>query len=154
MNFFKKMLYVVDEAGYYEMAANPKLGLYTALSPETEAAALDTLCRVAADLAEHGPTQEGLERVREQAKANVLMGLESVQARMSHLGTSTLLYGQVREVDQILQEYDRVTQEELRILAGEICDFDRASLSAVGRGGSAEEYARLLPISLKHESIQ
>ena len=31
-SFFKKMLYVVDEAGYYEMAANPKLGLYTALS--------------------------------------------------------------------------------------------------------------------------
>jgi hypothetical protein len=57
-------------------------------------------------------------------------------------------------VEQILQEYDRVTQEELRILAGEIFDFDRASLSAVGRGGSAEEYAGLLPISLEHESIE
>lgn len=130
------------------------LGIYTALNKEQEPRALEAIRREVCDLAEHGPTQEELERTREQAKANVLMGLESVQARMSHLGTSTLLYGQVREVDQILQEYDRVTQEELRILAGEIFDFDRASLSAVGRGGSAEEYARLLPISLKHESIK
>lgn len=30
-SFFKKVLYVVDEQGYNEMAANPKLGLYTAL---------------------------------------------------------------------------------------------------------------------------
>jgi predicted Zn-dependent peptidase len=124
------------------------LGIYTALNKEQEAKALEAIRHEVCDLAEHGPTQEELERTREQAKANVLMGLESVQARMSHLGTSTLLYGQVREADQILQEYDRVTQEDLRVLSGEIFDFDRASLSAVGRGGSAEEYAKLLSISL------
>ena len=80
------------------------LGIYTALSRETESQALQAVRREVYDLAEHGPTQEELERTREQAKANVLMGLESVQARMSHLGSSAILYGAVREADEILEE--------------------------------------------------
>ncbi len=123
------------------------MGIYTATGREQEAQALEAIRREVCDLAEHGPTQEELERTREQAKANVLMGLESVQARMSHLGTSALMYGQVREADQILAEYDRVTREQLRTLAGEIFTFDRASLSAVGRTEQAEEYTKMLPLN-------
>ena len=122
------------------------LGIYTALNREQEAQALEAIRAEVCDLAEHGPTQEELERTREQAKANVLMGLESVQARMSHMGTSALLYGQVREADEILAEYERVTREQLRTLAGTLFQFERASLSAVGRGEHAEEYARMLPL--------
>ena len=97
-------------------------------------------------MADHGPTQEELERTREQAKANVLMGLESVQARMSHLGTSALLYGTVREADEILAEYDKITREDLRDLAQEVFRFDQMSLSAVGRVDTAEEYSKRLAL--------
>ena len=123
------------------------MGIYTATNREQEGQALEAIRREVCDLAEHGPTQEEVERTREQAKANVLMGLESVQARMSHLGTSSLLYGQVREADQILEEYDRVTREQLQTLAGEIFRFDRASLSAVGRTEQPEEYTQMLPLN-------
>ena len=120
------------------------LGIYTAVNKEQESQALDTVRAVAADLAEHGPTQEELERVREQAKANLLMGTESIQSRMSQLGTSTLLYGRVREVDELVERYDAVTREQLRDLAAELFQMDRASLSAVGRVGSAASYAQWL----------
>lgn len=120
------------------------LGIYTALSRETEHQALEIIRGQVMDLAEHGPTQEELERTREQAKANVLMGLESVQSRMSHLGASALLYGSVKEADEILAEYDRITREDLRDLAGEIFRFDRVSLSVVGRGEQTEEYEKYL----------
>ena len=120
------------------------LGIYTAVNKEQEGQALDTVRAVAADLAEHGPTQEELDRVREQAKANLLMGTESIQSRMSHLGTSALLYGKVREVDDILARYDAVTRADLRTLAGELFQMDRASLSAVGRVGTKDDYARWL----------
>ena len=120
------------------------LGVYTALNRETEEQALQAVRREVEDLAEHGPAREELERVREQAKANVLMGLESVQARMSHLGTSVLLYGGVREADEILAEYDKITREQLQALAREVFQLSQASLSAVGRVASAEEYARRL----------
>lgn len=90
---------------------------------------------------EHGPTQEELDRAREQAQAGLLMGLESVQSRMSHLGASGLLYGRVREVDELLECYEQVTRQELRQLAQHLFRPQGASLSAVGRVRAAEEYA-------------
>ncbi|MBE6972536.1 MAG: insulinase family protein [Ruminococcaceae bacterium] len=120
------------------------LGLYTALSPDTERQALDTLCRVAADLAEHGPEQEELDRAREQAKSNILMSLESTQSRMSHMGTAMLLRGSVASVDEVIASYDAVTTHRVRALAQQVFDFGRASLSAVGKVGAAEDYRAVL----------
>ena len=120
------------------------LGIYTALGREQEGQALETVEAIVRDLADRGPTQEEVDRVREQAKANLLMGAESIQARMSHLGTSQLLYGRVRETEELLAGYDAVTREQLRELAGEIFRWGRASLSAVGRVGSAADYSAWL----------
>jgi len=120
------------------------LGIYAAVGKEQEGQGLDTLRAVVSDLAEHGPSQEELDRVREQTKANLLMGNESIQARMSHLGSSALLFGRVREVDELVERYDAVTREQLRDLAGELFQMEQASLSAVGRVGSAADYAHWL----------
>ncbi len=116
------------------------LGIYSAVNPEQERQTLETVRAIVGDLAEHGPTQEELDRAREQAQVNVWLGLESVQARMSHLGTSALLYGQVREAEDILAAYNCVTREQLRGLAEQIFSFSAASVSAVGQVGTAEEY--------------
>lgn len=120
------------------------LGIYAAVSPDQERQALEAARRVALELAERGPAPEEVDRVREQAKANLLMGTESVQARMSHLGSSALLYGRVRETNEVIALYDAVTREQLRDLAGELFQMERASLSAVGRVGSAGDYAQWL----------
>ena len=120
------------------------LGIYAAVSRDQEWAALEGARRVALELADHGPSQEEVDRVREQAKANLLMGSESVQARMSHLGSSALLYGRVRETGELLDLYDAVTREQLRDLAGALFRMEAASLSAVGRVGSSADYAAWL----------
>lgn len=118
--------------------------IYTALGRETERRALTTICQVVRDFAAHGPDQAELDRAREQSKANVLMGLESTQARMSHLGRSTLQTGKVLSADEIIAAYDAVTCEKVRALAEGIFDLKHASLSAVGRVFPAEEYRALL----------
>lgn len=120
------------------------MGVYTAVSPEQEGEALEIIWRVTEELAEHGPSPEEVDRVREQAKANLLMGNESVQARMGQMGSSALLYGRVREPQEIIDLYDAVTPEQLRTLARELFRPENASLSAVGRVGPAGEYARWL----------
>jgi predicted Zn-dependent peptidase len=120
------------------------LGVYAALGRETEAQALDAIRGVICALADHGPTQAEVDRSREQCKANVLMGLESVQARMSHLGRSELLLGTIETPDEIIARYDAVTRAGVHSLARELLDFDRVSLSAVGRVAGAEEYQRWL----------
>ena len=120
------------------------LGIYVAVGREQEGAALEVVRQLVQELADHGPTQEEVDRVREQAKAGLLMSSESVQARMSHLGSSALLYGQVEEEGDILAQYDAVTREQLRDLAGELFHMDAASLSAVGRVDPSAGYAAWL----------
>lgn len=118
--------------------------VYTALGRDMEREALDTIVTVVKTFADHGVTQAELDRAREQSKANVLMGLESTQARMSNLGRSELLTGFVLEPDGIIAAYDAVTVEDVRRLAGRMFDFTHASLSAVGRVGNEESYREYL----------
>ena len=118
--------------------------IYTALNKETEAKALATIRRVIDDFLAKGPTTEELERAREQSKANVIMGLESTQSRMSHAGRSLLFSGEILTPEQIIDAYDRVTREDVVALAQEIFDWERASLSAVGQVRTAEEYRQLV----------
>ena len=120
-----------DDTGYF--------GVYTALGRETEGQALDTILAVVRELTEHGVTQAELDRAREQSKANVLMGLESAQSHMSSLGR-----GEVLDEDAIIAAYDAVTRADVQALAGELFRFENASLSAVGRVGSADAYRALL----------
>lgn len=120
-----------DDTGYF--------GVYTALGRETEGQALDTILAVIREPTEHGVTQAELDRAREQSKANVLMGLESAQSHMSSLGR-----GEVLDEDAIIAAYDAVTRADVQALAGELFRFENASLSAVGRVGSADAYRALL----------
>ena len=120
------------------------LGIYTGTSKEQEDEALNTIRNVIEDFAEHGPTEEELARVKEQAKSSLLMGTESVQSRMSRLGTGTLLFGRVRETEELLELYDNVTREQLRDLAQDIFRPETASLSAVGRVKTVAEYTHWL----------
>lgn len=118
--------------------------IYTALNKETEEKALTTIRRVVDQLREEGPTAEELERAREQSKANVVMGMESTQAHMSHAGRSLLFSGEILSPEEIIAAYDAVTHADVVALAREIFRWDQASLSAVGQVRPAEEYKRLI----------
>lgn len=118
--------------------------IYTALGRETEAEALAAIAAAVREFASGGVTQAELDRAREQSKANVILGLESTQSHMSELGRGELLQGRVMNADEIIEAYDAVTTEDVRKLAGEMFDFEKAALSAVGRVRIAEEYKALL----------
>ena len=118
--------------------------IYTALNRETEEKALQTICRVIRDFLKEGPTDEELERAREQSKANVVMGMESTQSRMSHAGRSLMSMGKIMTAEEIIEAYNAVTREDVMDLAKEIFQWDKVSLSAVGQVRSEEEYRKLL----------
>lgn len=119
-------------------------GIYTALGRETEREALQATLAVLEDFLQNGPTQEELSRAREQSKASVLMGLESTQSQMSHLGRSMLLTGRVMSPDEIIAAYDAVTVQDVLELARALFRPEAAALSAVGRVESEAYYRELL----------
>ena len=118
--------------------------IYTALNRETETKALTTIRQVVDQLRREGPTDEELSRAREQSKANVMMGLESTQSRMSHAGRSLLFSGEILTPEQIIAAYDGVTRADVIALAQDLFRWDQASLSAVGQVRTAEEYRQLV----------
>ena len=119
-------------------------GIYTALGRETEQEALEAILSVVNELVQDGVTEEELSRAREQSKASVLMGLESTQSRMSHLGRSTLLNGRIMSPDEIIAAYDAVTRQDVLELARTLLDPGQAALSAVGRVQSEDYYREFL----------
>lgn len=118
--------------------------IYTALNRETETKALATIRQVVDQLRREGPTDEELSRAREQSKANVMMGLESTQSRMSHAGRSLLFSGEILTPEQIIAAYDAVTRADVIALAQDLFRWDQVSLSAVGQVRTAEEYRSLV----------
>jgi len=119
------------------------IALYAALGPETEREALSLIVSELDRFREDGVTDSEVDRVREQAKANLLMSLESTSSRASRLGRNELLLGYIPDIDSIIDAYDRVTADEVRELAREFLDFSRLSFSAVGRVGTADKYREL-----------
>ena len=117
--------------------------IYVALNRDTEQQALETIRRVVTEFTENGPTDEELSRAREQSKANVVMGMESTQSRMSHSGRSLLFTDKILSAEDILGAYDAVTREDVMSLAREIFDWDQVSLSAVGQVRDMEEYKEI-----------
>ncbi|MGM9649289.1 MAG: M16 family metallopeptidase [Butyricicoccaceae bacterium] len=119
-------------------------GIYTALNKETEERAIRLIREECVRLAQDGPDRAELNRCREQAKANLLMGLESTTARMNQLGRSELFYDRASDMDEIIERYDAVTIDDVTDLARRILDFDRASICAVGKVDGPDYYRSLL----------
>lgn len=118
--------------------------IYVGLGQEDEAKAAKLICDVLRDFCAEGPTREELSRCREQLKSNLLMGLESTNARMHHLGRYELFTDHVVSSDELVAAYDAVTADQVRALANEVFRFDQASICAVGNTGDEAYYRSLI----------
>ena len=78
-------------------------------------------------------TQEELLKTKEQLKASYLLGLESSSSRMNALGKSMILYNKILTPDEIINKINQVSLKEIQELINQIFDFDKISLSCVGK---------------------
>lgn len=68
----------------------------------------------------NGFTETEIANAKEQLKGNLLLGLESSNARMSRNGKNELLYGKHRSLDEVSETIDEVTLDSVMQLAKEI----------------------------------
>ena len=118
--------------------------IYTALGKETESKAVKLIKEECLRLAEEGPDRSELRRCREQAKTNMLLGLESTSGRMNQLGRSEMFFDHALELEEVIALYDAVTEEDIANLARSIFDFEQASICAVGKVQDEAYYDKLL----------
>ena len=85
---------------------------------------------------------EELERARENAKGRTVLSMESTLTRMNRLGSSVLTGVPLLTVDELLDAFDAVSEEDVTSLAREL--FDPERMSAAGVGGDEDAFRSAL----------
>jgi predicted Zn-dependent peptidase len=108
------------------------LGIYLATARRDGARALKLAREVLTETATMIDEAE-LARARAQAKAGLLMGLESVQARCDHLARNIQLHGRIVPVAETVAALDAVTVAQLRAAAAAALAGGEALATVGGR---------------------
>jgi predicted Zn-dependent peptidase len=112
-------------------------GVYAGCHPARATQVLD-LCRSELqNVAAEGLTKVELERGRGQMRGGFVLGLEDTGSRMSRLGKSELVYGELLTIDEVLAVIDSVTLDDVQELAAELFE-QPTSLAVIGPYDEAE----------------
>jgi predicted Zn-dependent peptidase len=75
---------------------------------------------------------EELRRGKDQLKGNLLLGLESTNARMTRLAKMEIYFGQFFNLEEIIQGIEDITVERVKDLAGRLFGSHEYALTAIG----------------------
>jgi len=131
---------ISDRTAYADAGA---LSVSVGTSPDRTHEVLGLVLAELDEMAAAGVTERELALARGHVKADTLLSLEDSGARMSRIGASLLLHGEVLSVEEITERIDAVTVEEIAEIAKRVLSGPR-TLAAVGPF-SAEELAPALP---------
>jgi len=79
-----------------------------------------------------GVVPEELERAKEYIKGTLVLGMESTSARMSWLAKSEFYYNRVMTIDEIFEQIDKVTQDDIIRLASKYFQDEYLTLAVIG----------------------
>jgi predicted Zn-dependent peptidase len=81
---------------------------------------------------------EELTRAKDQVKGNILMGLESSNARMANLARQEMYFKEFITVDEIIARICEVTAEQVQEMARRLFDAERIAVTLLGRLGGVK----------------
>jgi predicted Zn-dependent peptidase len=106
-------------------------GLYAGCAPRRADEVLE-LCREQVRLiADGGITVTELERAKGQSRGSLVLGLEDTGSRMSRIGKSELVYGELLSIDEVIARVEAVTLDAVQQAARDLVGRDWA-LGAIG----------------------
>lgn len=107
------------------------MGVYAGCLPKKVDEVLDICRDQLALVAAEGLTEAELVRGKGQLRGSLVLGLEDTGSRMSRLGKSELVYGELLGVDDVLTSIDAVTLDDVQALASDVLGGPLA-LSVIG----------------------
>lgn len=87
-----------------------------------------------------------LERSKTLRKGRLLMSLEDSRSVASWIGSQEATYGEIMTPEQVMEQIDAVTVEDVQALATELLRADRFSLALIGPFTQEQEYLDLLSL--------
>jgi len=84
------------------------------------------------DIKENGITAYELQKTKNQFLSAVTFGLESTKGRMNRMANSYLLYEEVKDLDLLMEEINKITIEDIKIVANKIFNKKYYSKTILG----------------------
>ena len=102
-----------------QFAGTGMLGCYAGCSPQKATEVVSIIREILHDVAVNGLTHEELARAQGAVRGTLVLSQEDTGSRMSRIGKSELVHGEVLGFDEILGAISAVTSSQIRELAGE-----------------------------------
>jgi predicted Zn-dependent peptidase len=115
-------------------------GVYAGCLPAKVEQVLDICRDELQKVADHGITDDELARGMGQLRGSLVLGLEDTGSRMSRLGKSELVYGELLSVDEILDRISAVTLDDVRDIAAEVLSA-KQTLAVIGPFDDGPDFA-------------
>jgi predicted Zn-dependent peptidase len=109
-----------------------QVGLYVGTRADNVAEAISVVGTELDRIRRRPVSAEELERAKENLKGRVLLALESTGARMNRLGSELLAGAPLLSLDDVVEQIDSVTVEDLRALSTELWAPERLSFAGIG----------------------
>ncbi|MGA0070488.1 MAG: M16 family metallopeptidase [Candidatus Nanopelagicaceae bacterium] len=126
-----------------QFAGTGMLGFYAGCNPQKATEVIRIIREILNDVAVNGLTHEELLRAQGAVRGTLVLSQEDTGSRMSRIGKSELVHGEILGFDEILSEISSVSTSDIRKLAGETLSMS-PSLAVVGPYKSESTFEKAL----------
>lgn len=126
-----------------QFAGSGFIGFYAGCNPGKATEVVSIMRDVLHDVASKGLTHEELSRAQGAVRGALVLSQEDTGSRMSRIGKSELVYGEIMTFDQILKAVADVSSADIRALADQILHA-APTLAVVGPFSKRSVFERVL----------
>ena len=119
-------------------------GAYAGVDPVHAFETVDLILNTLQSLKDSPVTEDELQHAKEFTKGNLLMASESNENQMARLAQGEFHFGRYTQLKEILDEIDRVTPANIRMLAEEIFQKNQMTLTLHGPVPETSQFEQLM----------
>ena len=126
-----------------QFAGTGTLAFYAGCKVEKAEEVIKPMREISESVAQHGLTAEEISRAKGAVTGGLILGQEDTGSRMSRIGKSELVYGEIMSFDDILAKVRSVTPEQVHQLARDLFTAP-ATLALVGPFRSSAKFEKVI----------
>ena len=126
-----------------QFAGTGTLAFYAGCRVEKAEEVIKLMRDISESVAQHGLTSEEISRAKGAVTGGLILGQEDTGSRMSRIGKSELVYGEIMSFDEILAKVRSVTPEQVHQLARDLFTAP-ATLALVGPFRSKAKFEKVI----------
>lgn len=119
--------------------------VYAGCDPSNARITVEAVLEQAADLLNGLPAAE-LAKAKEMAKGRIQLRMEDTRSVAGWLGSQELLLGKIQSVDEVVEQIEAVTYDQVMQAAKRVLDPAKANLAVVGPFSNEAEFAAVLGV--------